>query len=71
VCAVRSDHPQITDSLSLEQFLNAKHGMYATSGSPHSVVDETLARLQRTRRGASARGITSAQAAIDISILEA
>lgn len=34
-------------------------------------LDETLARLQRTRRGASARGITSAQAAIDISILEA
>ncbi|HQX60302.1 MAG: LysR family transcriptional regulator [Rhodoferax sp.] len=49
VCAVRSDHPQITDSLSLEQFLNAKHGMYATSGSPHSVVDETLARLNLSR----------------------
>jgi len=49
VCAVRSDHPQIGDSLSMEQFLNAKHGMYATSGSPHSVVDETLARLNLSR----------------------
>jgi len=49
VCAVRSDHPQIGDSLSLAQFLNAKHGMYATSGSPHSVVDETMARLNLSR----------------------
>lgn len=49
VCAVRSDHPQIGDTLSLEQFLNAKHGMYATSGSPHSVVDETMAQLNLNR----------------------
>lgn len=49
VCAVRSNHPQIGDSLSLEQFLKAKHGMYATSGSPHSVVDETMARLDLRR----------------------
>lgn len=49
VCAVRSDHPDIGDSLSLDQYLRAKHGMYSTSGSPHSVVDETLARLNLTR----------------------
>ncbi len=49
VCAVRSDHPDIGDSLSLEQYLRAKHGMYSTSGSPHSVVDETLARMNLTR----------------------
>ena len=45
VCAVRGDHPQIKSSLSLEQFVNAKHGMYYTSGSPHSAVEEALARL--------------------------
>jgi len=49
VCAVRSDHPDIGDDLSLEQYLRAKHGMYSTSGSPHSVVDETLARMNLTR----------------------
>lgn len=49
VCAVRSGHPDIVDSLSLEQYLRAKHGMYSTSGSPHSVVDETLARMNLTR----------------------
>jgi len=49
VCAVRSDHPDIGESLSIEQYLRAKHGMYSTSGSPHSVVDETLARLDLTR----------------------
>jgi DNA-binding transcriptional LysR family regulator len=49
VCAVRANHPQIGNSLSMEQFLNAKHGMYATSGSPHSVVDETMARLNLSR----------------------
>jgi DNA-binding transcriptional LysR family regulator len=49
VCAVRSDHPDIGDSLSLEQYLHAKHAMYSTSGSPYSVVDETLARMNLTR----------------------
>lgn len=49
VCAVRSSHPEIGDELSLEQFLGAKHAMYSTSGSPHSVVDETLARMNLTR----------------------
>jgi DNA-binding transcriptional LysR family regulator len=49
VCAVRKDHPQIRDSLSLDQFLHAQHAMYWTSGSPHSAVEEALARLDLTR----------------------
>ena len=49
VCAVRSGHPDIGDSLSMEQFLRAKHGMYWTSGSPHSIVEETLAQLGLAR----------------------
>ena len=31
-CAVRADHPDIRNSLSMEQFLDAKHAMYWTSG---------------------------------------
>ena len=49
VCAVCKDHPDIGDSLSLEQFLRAKHGMYWTSGSPHGIVEEKLAQLDLTR----------------------
>lgn len=49
VCAVRSDHPNIQDSLSLNQFLNTKHAMYWTTGSPHSAVEEALSRLDLTR----------------------
>ena len=45
VCAVRGDHPHIKNTLSLEEFVNARHGMYYTSGSPHSAVEEALARL--------------------------
>ena len=46
VCAVRKDHPSVHRSLSMDQFLNAKHGMYWTSGSPHSAVEEALAKLK-------------------------
>ncbi|MEO7938269.1 MAG: LysR family transcriptional regulator, partial [Burkholderiaceae bacterium] len=49
LCAVRSGHPDIGASLSIEQFLRARHAIYAASGSPHSVVDETLARMNLTR----------------------
>lgn len=49
VCAVRSAHPDIGDSLSIAQFLRARHAIYATSGSPHGVVDETLARMNLAR----------------------
>lgn len=49
VCAVRDDHPDVHDSLSLEQFLALKHGMYATTGSPHGIVEQTLAQLDLSR----------------------
>ena len=49
VCAVRSDHPDIRGGLSMDQFLRAKHAMYWTSGSPHGIVEETLARLGLAR----------------------
>lgn len=49
VCAVRADHPHIHASLSLDQFLSAKHGMYWTTGSPHGAVEEALARLDLAR----------------------
>ena len=49
VCAVRKDHPHIHGALSMAQFLSAKHGMYWTTGSPHSAVEETLARLDLAR----------------------
>lgn len=49
VCAVRSGHPDIGATLSIDQFLRARHAIYATSGSPHGVVDETLARMNLTR----------------------
>ncbi len=49
VCAVRKGHPVIHDSLSLEQFLSTKHGMYWTSGSPHSAVEKAMARLDLAR----------------------
>ena len=48
VCAVRNDHPDIQRSLSMDQFLKAKHGMYWTTGSPHSAVEEALAKLDLT-----------------------
>jgi DNA-binding transcriptional LysR family regulator len=49
VCTVRAGHPDITDSLSLEQFLRAQHAMYWTTGSPHSQIEEVLARRGLTR----------------------
>ncbi|MDB5964897.1 MAG: LysR family transcriptional regulator [Polaromonas sp.] len=49
VCAVRTDHPDIHASLSLEQYLHAKHAMYWTTGSPHSAVEEALAQHDLAR----------------------
>lgn len=49
VCAVRVGHPHIGDGLSLEQFLQAQHVMYWTTGSPHSQIEEVLARRGLTR----------------------
>ena len=49
VCAVRSDHPKIGNSLSLAQFLDCRHAMYDTSGSLHNRVEQALAQLNLTR----------------------
>ena len=49
VCAVRDGHPDIHGGLSMAQFLRARHAMYWTSGSPHGIVEETLARLNLSR----------------------
>jgi DNA-binding transcriptional LysR family regulator len=49
VCAVRADHPDIGDTLSLEQFLAAKHAMYWTKGATYSEVEGVLAQLKLTR----------------------
>lgn len=49
VCAVRTGHPDIGTSLSLEQYLQAKHAMYWTSGSPHGIVEDKLAQLDLSR----------------------
>ncbi len=49
VCAVRAGHPDITDHLSLEQFLRNEHAMYWTTGSPHSQIEQVLARQGLTR----------------------
>lgn len=49
VCMVRRDHPDIGDTLTLDQFLRARHALYATSGSMHYGVEQALARLNLTR----------------------
>ncbi len=49
ICAVRKNHPTIKDSLSLDQFIKAKHAKYDTTGSLHSAVEQALAQLNLTR----------------------
>lgn len=49
VCLVKRDHPEIGDTLSLEQFLRCRHALYATSGSMHYGVEQALARLSLSR----------------------
>jgi len=49
VCVVRADHPVIGTSLSLEQFLAAKHAMYWSKGATYSVLEGVLAQLNLTR----------------------
>lgn len=49
VCALRSDHPRIGKSLTTNQFEMEFHVGVSTSGTGHSIVEETLAanRLRR------------------------
>ncbi|MFP3613170.1 LysR family transcriptional regulator [Paraburkholderia sp. SIMBA_050] len=42
VCVTRSEHPEITGSLSLEQFLNAQHLIYLPPGSGHGSTDASI-----------------------------
>jgi DNA-binding transcriptional LysR family regulator len=49
VCAIRTDHPRIGDSLSLEQFESESHLGVATHGTGHGIVEKTL-EAKRIRR---------------------
>ena len=49
VCAMRSDHPDIDETLSLAQFLNARHALYWTHESTYGRLDEMLAKRGYTR----------------------
>ncbi|MES2537144.1 MAG: LysR family transcriptional regulator [Pseudomonadota bacterium] len=49
VCAVRSDHPDIGDALSLEQFLAAGHAVYWSTSNAYSALEGVLAQLNLTR----------------------
>lgn len=42
VCALRTDHPRVGRTLTLEQFQSESHVAVTTSGTGHSVVEETL-----------------------------
>lgn len=44
VCAMRQDHPDIGDTLSLTQFLDARHALYWTRGATYGRLDEVLAK---------------------------
>jgi len=43
VCVVRTDHPRVQESLTLERFETESHLVVATSGTGHAVVEKTLA----------------------------
>ena len=42
VCAVRADHPRVGKSLTIRQFETELHVAVSTSGTGHSIVEETL-----------------------------
>ncbi len=42
VCALRSDHPRVAKSLTVKQFETESHVAVSTSGTGHSVVEDTL-----------------------------
>jgi DNA-binding transcriptional LysR family regulator len=49
VCAMRSDHPRVDKTFCLQQFEAESHVAVTTSGTGHSVVEETI-ELKRIRR---------------------
>jgi DNA-binding transcriptional LysR family regulator len=54
VCALRSDHPRVDQTLTAEQFERESHVAVTTSGTGHSIVEETL-EAKRIRRKVSLR----------------
>ena len=50
VCAARSGHPDIGDSLDLETFVRLPHALIAPTGTPGGVVDRILAERGLQRR---------------------
>ena len=42
VCAMRSDHPRVDKTLTIQQFEAESHVAVTTSGTGHSIVEETL-----------------------------
>jgi DNA-binding transcriptional LysR family regulator len=51
VCAMRRDHPLAAhDPLTLDDYCAAAHARVSFAGRPHGFVDETLARIGRSRR---------------------
>jgi len=49
VCAIRSDHPRVDRILTVEQFEAESHVAVTTSGTGHSIVEETI-ETKRIRR---------------------
>lgn len=43
VCAIRADHPRLDKTLTIEEFEKEQHVAVSTSGTGHSIVEETLA----------------------------
>jgi DNA-binding transcriptional LysR family regulator len=52
VCLVRHDHPEIRDSLSLEQFLRCDHIVVSHEGRSQEIFENNLKSLGLTRRAA-------------------
>jgi DNA-binding transcriptional LysR family regulator len=49
VCAMRADHPRVDKTLTVEQFERESHVAVTTSGTGHSIVEETM-ETNRIRR---------------------
>ncbi len=49
VCAMRSDHPRVEKTMTVQQFEAESHVAVTTSGTGHSIVEETL-ETKRIRR---------------------
>jgi DNA-binding transcriptional LysR family regulator len=50
VCIARTNHPEIGDTLSLEQYLAASHAIVSSPGTGHDVVEHMLRTLGYQRR---------------------